>query len=582
MATREEKLRRFRFLELKQKQAAGQQRPEAFGLDLPKDIARERPFLEATQKTLKEGFAIPALNILDIASLGTLRGAVRATGERFPEAETIPGKALELAGKGVGLLRSPVIKGIVGATRPLAARVATLKGIPRIFGRAGLEGLRGLGIGAAISPENIADIEARKKQALVGGGIGLLTGGLTSLFGGKIKAGLARRARLKRRGAEVPKRPLTKRIGERVTETRAEAQKQLKQISETTRQRTQDVTTKMKSEVTNIQKDLQKTAEIKSRQSQGRIQTFARRNSTAYGKELDKISDDLIKAGDKGITRVEQMDIINKTLKEADDLLLTSGPARLKVEQLKVKYSLDKVRNISELEEFLNFKEVVNDMRSISKAVSAQAKIQGFTAEDVVAAIYKKNFGDVISAKVPAFAELQKDYAPVIQAIKKAHRTFNTFRGEFATKAGTSFLKRAGEGKLEAGEKRLLTTLEKGTKRFGKGIGSISSEVKKLGSKLDTAKRAIQTQKQQAINAGNAQRIKITKNLQDRLAQLKIRKDKVEELLLKQAKFQADTAAARIKRGKIVKTLITIGTALAALKIIGGKPKTNITEIIEK
>ena len=123
-------------------------------------------------------------------------------------------------------------------------------------------------------------------------------------------------------------------------------------------------------------------------------------------------------------------------------------------------------------------------MRGVQKAISAQAKRLGFTQEDIVAAIYRKNFGEVVATKVPAFQKLQNSYSPVIETIKNAHRNFRTFGGELVTKRGTEFLKKAGLGKLEAGERSFLGRLEKGTKRFGKGVGDLSSEVKKVGQQL--------------------------------------------------------------------------------------------------
>ena len=310
---------------------------------------------------------------------------------------------------------------------------------------------------------------------------------------------------------------------------------------------------------------------MRSRASQGKIRFFARRSSNAYGRELDKISDDLIRAKDRGITRGEQIEIINKTIKESDDLLLTTGPARQKVEQLGAKYSLDKLQDVTQLDEFLPFKEVVSDMRSIGKVVSAQAKIKGFTPEDVVAAIYKKNFGEVIAQKVPEFAKLQKGYAPVIQAIKQAHKTFNTFRGEFLTKRGTEFLKRAGVGKLEAGEQRFLETIEKGTKRFGKGIGKISKEVTDVGKQLTEAKKVIQIQKQRIIATGNKARIERIGTLEQRLRLLETRKLKAEQLLRTQAAVEAKTARGAAKRRKIINTILSIAAALSAIKFLASQ-----------
>ncbi len=417
-----------------------------------------------------------------------------------------------------------------------------------------------------ISPERFQQIG--EALAETGGFVG--GAAAAGRFAPKIRPGLARRARLQRR-VEAAREPLPRQIGRKIAETRKVAQKELQQIAETTRQRVQITTNQLKGDAENLQRTLQKTAEVRSRASQGKIRTFARRSSNAYGRELDKISDNLVKAGDRGITRGEQIEIINKTIKETDDLFLTTGPARQKVEQLGSKYSLDKLQDVTQLDEFLEFKEVVSDMRSVGKVVSAQAKIRGFTPEDVVAAIYKKNFGEVIANKVPEFAKLQKGYAPVIQAIKQAHKTFNTFRGEFLTKRGTEFLKRAGVGKLEAGEQRFLETIEKGTRRFGKGIGKISKEVTDVGKQLTEAKKVIQIQKQRIIATGNKARIERIGTLEQRLRLLEARKLKAEQLLRTQAAEKVKAGAGAKRRGEILRTILQIGAAIGIVKFLASQ-----------
>ncbi len=155
---------------------------ERLGAELPERVKEERPFLAATQKTLKEGLAIPALNILDIASLGTIRGAARKAELEFPKAETIPGKTLELAAKGVGLVKSPLLRAIGGLRVPGLGRAVGAERITRPVAGAITGGVRGAVAGAAFSPEELTDIKRRGKNALIVGGVGAVIGAATGLF----------------------------------------------------------------------------------------------------------------------------------------------------------------------------------------------------------------------------------------------------------------------------------------------------------------------------------------------------------------------------------------------------------------
>lgn len=149
---------------------------EAFGMDLPEDFKQQHPYLSAGYETLKEGVALPALGLLDVASLGAISGAARKAGEVLPSAKTTPGRALELGAKGVGLFKSPILKAIGGIKIPGLKEAVEAKNISRPLAGAITGATRGAVAGAAVSPYDITDVGARGKQALGAGAVGGVIG----------------------------------------------------------------------------------------------------------------------------------------------------------------------------------------------------------------------------------------------------------------------------------------------------------------------------------------------------------------------------------------------------------------------
>ena len=149
---------------------------DVFDLDLPPEVAAKRPYLEATQKTLKEGLAIPALNFLDMASLGTVSGTARKFGKEIPKPETLPGKILA-GGAGIyGLAKTPILRGIS------ALKIPGLSKLGRVPEGAITGAVKGATAGGLFSPKDITDVKQRLKQAGVGGVLGGVIGGVGGLF----------------------------------------------------------------------------------------------------------------------------------------------------------------------------------------------------------------------------------------------------------------------------------------------------------------------------------------------------------------------------------------------------------------
>ena len=267
--------------------------------------------------------------------------------------------------------------------------------------------------------------------------------------------------------------------------------------------------------------ELQRSAEKGSLEIQPRLQKFYKDNSTAYGKHLDNISEGLTERGEQ-LTKGEMNSIFRKTIDDAVEAELPLGRPQAIIEKMLKKYGIrsEPIKIIKTGKtipgktafgaEEISFREAFNDIKTITNSLTqgVQAGRQGFSAEEVIVAILKKNWGDIVSARVPEFAKLQKAYSPIIQLMKKSHKIFKPFQGPFETKTGTQFLKRSGE--LEAGEQRFLTALEKGKRGFAKGVGPISKEPRALQARIKlteqlrgTTKEAISRQqalKQSQLN----------------------------------------------------------------------------------
>lgn len=270
---------------------------------------------------------------------------------------------------------------------------------------------------------------------------------------------------------------------QKISWDRADTRQQFQQISKQT-----DM--EIKRSIIELDKDIQRAAESGSLKFQKKLPNFFKKNSEAYSQRLDEVSEALANSSKGRITKGEFRSIITRTIKESDELLVNSGKPYDTLRQLESKYGnrIDKLGNIvDDSASSVNFREVVNDTRKVAKAISGPLKrgTGKFTSEDISSAIFKKNWGEWVGINTPEFQALNQSYKPVIQAMKESSRIFKPYGGEFSTKAGTQFLKKLGKGKLEAGELRLLKTLEEGTE-FSPGVGKVGELVQQYGEKKTT------------------------------------------------------------------------------------------------
>ncbi len=336
-----------------------------------------------------------------------------------------------------------------------------------------------------------------------------------------------------------------------------------------------------------LKNDLQDAAEKGSVEFQKKLPDFFNANSEAYGNARDNAFAKMAKEG-KGITNQEVFDAIQKTKQNISDALIPSDAPALKViRQLESKYNptvseesspilgengqpIQTTTN-SKAGEFVNLDQLVQDLRNVKSTLSSGAASgrTGFNQEDLAVNYLNHNLGDYIKEKVPAFAQLQKDYSPVMQAMKEAHKIFKPNMGEFNTKTATTFLKNAGTGKLELGQEKVLNAVEGGNK-FSPGVGNISSEVKGIGKSMDDIKTQMSNFDEQARSVTGSSNSEIAQkqaSIATRKAILQKRLDGLEQRRQTVSRLEANKdVIGRLKHAILGKA--ADATGLGAAKVI--------------
>lgn len=310
---------------------------------------------------------------------------------------------------------------------------------------------------------------------------------------------------------------------------------------------------------------------------QNMLPKFFKANSKAFGDKLDEIVEYASRSGE-GVTRGELGNIYRSILKEIEESGIT-GSARELIEQLSNKYkvkiiakpskffrasdAIKPTKNFSNVDDIISFKELYSDYRAIGGSLSSKFKsgTYGFSPEDIAVSIYKSKIGDLLTDVAPQLKELNAAYRPVINAKKMAYKIFKPTQGNISTKSGELFIRRGALGKLAEGEKRFISTIEKGSD-LAVGVGDLTAEANRIGNQInklknsiEPTKKLIQSQKGKAIDAVNIAR-------QKRIDQLLLRKKKIE--LLEAQRKKANMIKAELIGGGIA--IGALGGGIAALK----------------
>jgi hypothetical protein len=240
------------------------------------------------------------------------------------------------------------------------------------------------------------------------------------------------------------------------------------------------------------------------------ILTFFRNGSKAYGESRDAIFaaiDDpvqvqsLIKRNATPITRTELLDKANSVLKEFSDQpdIVNSKSYKGLVDFVK-KYSGETDTGILDasgkaikqaLPESLDFKQVIGDIKDYNKNFSAgfESGSKALSPDELIAAKFNYNIGEIIKERVPKFAELQKSYKPVIDNKRLAYTIFKP-GNEVSSSSAQALFKRVANGKASQQDKDLLKFIQEGTKVGDKevsGIGNFTKELNKIADDIAEA-----------------------------------------------------------------------------------------------
>lgn len=277
-----------------------------------------------------------------------------------------------------------------------------------------------------------------------------------------------------------------------------------------------DLSQKMKEETQHLRDNIELASQKSALEGKNRFSRFARENSQSYGKKLDDIID--IAEQENKLPTVDDLTaIFEKTDDEIQKAFIDTGAPLTRYSALKNKYihgvNPETQPEMSALSKAMGFKKgemknaginwsrvdtaqsqvvppnpnapvnlkgLLSDIRSVKKAVSAkgQGALQAFSDEDLVATIFQKNVGEYMSAKYPEFANLQKDYAPLIEQMKAGRQIFKP-GAPYDLGTAPNVIK-----KPNIVENKLLGEIEKGKEGFSKGVGPITRPVRKAQSKL--------------------------------------------------------------------------------------------------
>lgn len=314
---------------------------------------------------------------------------------------------------------------------------------------------------------------------------------------------------------ELLKQQLGK-VSEREKVVLAKSKSDIEQSKLKLKEDVDSITSKMKEETTHLKDNIELASQKSALEGKGRFGQFKTENSTAYGKKLDDVIDLAEKEGTLPTKQVLQ-EIFDATDDELSGMFIDTGAPLTKYNALKDKYlggfsselnpeaqaiakalGMKKGQMKSSGIDFskidvsqsqiklpapnapINLKELLKDVRSVSKAMSAKGKgaERAFTDEDLVSIIFQKNVGKYMAETYPEFAKLQKAYSPIIEQMKAGSKIF---------KPGAPFdLGTAPRvlTKPDVAEKALIGKLEQGTKGFSKGLGEISQPVTRAQQKL--------------------------------------------------------------------------------------------------
>ena len=572
---------------------------------------------EATTQFGKETVKVLAKTVSAKYSGGLLEFAIRRMNKDeaekiFGEQETTPGKIASFGGQLFGMATGVMQKG---------AKFAAGKIIPKLSKdvAAGGIGLIGAGDKAIRARKNAVALNKILRSSVEGGlfaggqiidqketgeeqlrqqagqiPFGAAIGGLVEFAGqGFVKAGRAfkqwkRKAttpavqkitestkelkKVEKGGVVIKKEAQLRRI-ERLKERANIEKSQGIELEESYRSGVlKDTTDKMNEQIQLLDEGLQQEILRETDDIQNALPKLYKRTSDVYSDRLDEISEALAKNGDD-ITIGEVNKFADNAIKEMDDALITSGPAREGIQKLKDKYAIRSVGESqfirgaagevtgslkSNVDDVVPFRTIVDDIKNVKRSMSSGGRTGNkiFTQEDLGISILENNFGNSVAKRSKDFADLQKAYGPMARMKTKSNTIFHPFKADFEKNRAVSTLRNIAESKgTKVDEQNLIEAIEGGLD-FAKGIGPITKESKRLGKELIAARNRVKPVIDAIRKSGESNVKSIDDRLTNRLNVLTAREDFINANYAAQEKLIDDVFTTRLKELGIKEAMI--------------------------
>lgn len=304
-----------------------------------------------------------------------------------------------------------------------------------------------------------------------------------------------------------------------VARERVKATKTAEEIAE--RRSVQKTKSELDKAVDRMESSLSQEANISSKEFQSKSSGFFGENGQIYGRELDKVSNNISKTGK--VTLAEGDAILDNTLKKlgsqpeivetplyqeilalknnkygqfmpratsrAGDDILAGLPPDLRAQaEAQARVARDQSKEIP-------FRELLDDLRGIWKR---SYKGNRMTPDGIPGAVLQSEFGEYV-ATLPGgkqFFDLQRAYRPVISYMNKLSSILKPYRGEAYLKEAEGLVRRVAKAdpKSSVTEAELVNFIEKGTENFAKGVGASTARARQVAENIKILKDEMKKQ----------------------------------------------------------------------------------------
>ena len=412
-------------------------------------------------------------------------GVARDTASQF----LVPG-----AGAGKQVMERPALFGRLAALGRPETRVPEL-----------------VGLGARLAVQRVTPEEIKQP-------VGLGTEIAAGLGTGIIRGGIRRLGELRKTARTVtPAKEALSDISENIDDLKRLRTEKITDV----RVRATDLRDKLQSGIDNAKEALKSRLPVLSGEAaedmQGKLRTFFREGSKAYGDRLDEMVGAVPKSKKAQVTRGTVADIIRGSIDEAESALIREGRGRDILDSLLEKYRTTATQDpttgkLLSLGRTVDLKDVITDLKNAKKALTAGVRsgAQRFGSEDIPIEILRKNLGSFVNEITGGkMSELNNTYKEFIDLLKTSNRVFKPFKGALESGQGAGLLTRVATGSAKKSEVDLLNRLETGIRGFVKGTGRVDDKLQDFVQKSNKTINTLTSRKKSITPKQKAQIIQI-------------------------------------------------------------------------